>query len=240
MNTTGTIIALAWPDTKVVKEGKWYDIPMNWFGFLKDDYYTAGHAAFLLINHQTSEVHYFDYGRYHTPYQYGRVRDKETDPDIAVNRKAIIENGKILNLNELILDRYYNQACHGEGRLTAAVVKKVCFDRAYHKAKSMQEREAIPYGPFKVNGSTCSRLVVQVVMAATDNKLTKMLIRFPYTISATPRSNNKVLNDEEFYYEIIEGEVYKKKNTWYPLRRIFTKKPNRRSVTYKKLVPNQV
>jgi len=29
MYNTGTIVALAWPDTKVIREGKWYDVPMK-------------------------------------------------------------------------------------------------------------------------------------------------------------------------------------------------------------------
>ncbi len=62
-----TIIALAWPDTKVIHEGKWYDTPMKWLGILKDGYYSAGHAAFLLVNHNNNDVHYFDFGRYQTP-----------------------------------------------------------------------------------------------------------------------------------------------------------------------------
>ena len=45
-----TILALAWPDTKVTHEGKWYDYPMKWVGAIdKEGYYNAGHAALILI-----------------------------------------------------------------------------------------------------------------------------------------------------------------------------------------------
>ncbi len=215
-----SIIALAWPDTKVVKEGKWYDLPMQWLGFIKDGKYTAGHAAFLLINHENNEIHYFDYGRYHTPYQYGRVRDKITDPDVVVKQRAIIENGEILNLGEILLERYNNKACHGDGKLTAVVVKNINFKKAYAKAKELQHREAIPYGPLRINGSTCSRLVVQVVYDATNNWLTKLLIKVPYTVSATPRSNKKVLNNKPYYFEVTNGIVSTYKNNWFWLRKI--------------------
>jgi len=224
MYNTATIIAMAWPDTKVIHEGKWYDTPMRWVGAIKDNYYKAGHAAFLLIEHHTGEVHYFDFGRYHTPNKYGRVRDKVTDPDIEIKQKAIIENGNIKNIQSLLLDRFNNEACHGDGRLTAAVVKNIHFQKAYDKVMVMQQREAIPYGPFELKGTTCSRLVVQVVLASTKNWLTKVLIRAPYTISATPRSNNKVLNDSPFYYEIVEGELFQRKNKWYFLKRFFVAK----------------
>ncbi len=59
-------MSLAWPETKVAMEGKWYDEPMKWIGVIKNGKYNAGHAAFLLINHTNSEIYYFDYGRYHT------------------------------------------------------------------------------------------------------------------------------------------------------------------------------
>ncbi|WP_117880771.1 DUF6695 family protein [Aureibaculum luteum] len=216
-----TIIALAWPDTKVIHEGKWYDIPMKWVGICKDGHYSAGHAAFLLINHNNKDVHYFDFGRYHTPIKYGRVRSKLTDPDIQVKIKAQIENGEILNLDQILFDRYRNKACHGDGRLSASIVEGINFERAFKKVKAMQDREAISYGPFEWYGTNCSRFVVQVVLASTKNWFTKLLIRVPYTISATPRSNTKVLNDLPYYYEVINGEIYKKKSKFYFLKKWF-------------------
>jgi hypothetical protein len=230
MQNPATIVAIAWPDTKVVKEGKWYDLPMQWLGVIKNGYYTAGHAALMLVDHITGEVHYFDFGRYHTPHQYGRVRDKFTDPDVAVNLNAIIENGEIKNLEELLLERYSNKACHGDGKLTAALVNHIDFNKAYQKAKALQNREAIPYGPFTIKGSTCSRLVVQVVYEATNNLFTKLLIKLPYTVSATPRSNKKVLNDLPYYYEVENNQVFKYKNTWHPFKRLFS--PT--EITYRK------
>lgn len=224
-----TIIALAWPDTKVIHEGKWYDTPMRWVGAIKNGYYSAGHAAFLLVNHNNDEVHYFDFGRYHTPIKYGRVRDKSTDPDVEIKIKAQIKNGEILNLDRILLDRYTTKACHGDGRLTASIVKGINFERAFNKAKEMQNREAIYYGPFEWNGTTCSRLVVQVVLASSKNWLTKLMIRVPYTVSATPRSNTKVLNDLPFYYEVIDGHIYKKKSKFYFFKKWLVGKSNDRS-----------
>lgn len=218
MYNSGTIIALAWPDTKVVREGKWYDVPMKWIGAIKDDHFIAGHAAFILVNNFNGELHYFDYGRYHTPSKHGRVRDKHTDPDIATKYKAIIENGKITNLEEILFERYYNKACHGDGRLTASIVKNIHFDKAYSKTKKIQDRGAIPYGPFELKGSTCSRLVAQVVVSSTNNWLTQLLIKIPYTVSATPRSNNKVLNDCSCFYEIKEGKLTKKRSKFYTFK----------------------
>lgn len=224
MHDSGTIIALAWPDTKVVKEGKWYDYPMEWIGAIKNNYYNAGHAAFLLINNNTGETHYFDFGRYHTPLMHGRVRDKITDPDIALKHQAIIENRELINIEEILLERFNNKACHGDGRLTASIVKNINYNKAYDKVKEIQNREAIPYGPFKIKGSTCSRLVVQVVYAATNNWLTKLLIKIPYTVSATPRSNNKVLNDCSYFYEVVEGDIFVRKSKFYRFKKLINKR----------------
>ena len=58
MYDNGTIKALAWPDTKVIREGKWYDVPMKWVGAIKNEYWTAGHAACLLINNNSGEIQY--------------------------------------------------------------------------------------------------------------------------------------------------------------------------------------
>lgn len=224
MYNTGTIIALAWPDTKVIREGKWYDVPMKWVGAIKNDHWTVGHAAFLLINNKTGIVDYFDFGRYHTPIKYGRVRDKITDPDIEITLKAAIQNGKILNIEDLLLDRFSNKACHGSGRLTASIVRGINYDKAYKKVKAYQNIEAIPYGPFELKGSTCSRLVAQIVLASTNNWLTKFMIKLPYTVSATPRSNNKVLNDCKYFYEVDKGAIHIKRSKFYTLKKLLTSK----------------
>lgn len=221
MSNTATIIALAWPDTKVIHEGKWYDEPMRWVGAIKDGHYNAGHAAFLLINNATGEIQYFDFGRYHTPMKYGRVRSRLTDPDIEVKHKAVIEDGVITNLEEVLLERYANKACHGDGRLTASIVKNLAYDKAYNKVMKMQAREAIYYGPFEFGGTTCSRLVAQVVLTSTKDWLTKLMIVLPYTVSATPRSNNKVLNDCCHFYEIADGNVTLKKSKFYKVKSLF-------------------
>jgi hypothetical protein len=221
MISTGTIIALAWPDTKVTHEGKWYDVPMRWLGAIdKDGFYSAGHAAFLLINNASGAIDYFDFGRYQTPMKYGRVRNKRTDPDIEMKHQAVIKNDTILNLDEILVERYHNKACHGDGRLTASIVKNIDYQKAYQKAMAMQAREAIYYGPFELGGTTCSRFVAQTVLKSTSNWLTKFLIIFPYTVSATPRSNNKVLNDSCHYYEINEGKVRLRRSRFYKFKKL--------------------
>ena len=79
MRNSDFIIVLAWPEGETTAAGAWYD-PL----FATDGKYRVGHSALILINSKNKELFYFDFGRYHTPPGFGRVRDKETDPDIGI------------------------------------------------------------------------------------------------------------------------------------------------------------
>ena len=46
-----------------------------------------------------------DFGRYHTPDGYGRVRDAETDPDVGIPLLAKIKNNEILNIDTILKRR---------------------------------------------------------------------------------------------------------------------------------------
>lgn len=208
---TGSLIVLAWPETLVVKPGSWYDLPAKLLGISKDNYYEAGHSAAILVNHKTGSLHYFDFGRYHTPRQTGRVRDQITDPDLTINIKAIIDQGKIENIEEILQEVSMNNATHGTGKMLASVYAGIDFNKVFLKAKELQGGEAISYGPFIQNGTNCSRFVAQLARTGAKNWLTKMLLRVPYTISATPISNIRLVNSFTYSYLIIGGQVVKKR-----------------------------
>jgi len=90
------ILVLAWPEGMVAGTGHWYDkIASN------NGKYRVGHSAIILIESKTKSAHYFDFGRYHTPKGYGRVRDKETDLDLTL-KEVKIKNHKILNIEEIL------------------------------------------------------------------------------------------------------------------------------------------
>lgn len=219
MDSLGTIVPLAWPETGAVVEGKWYDTPMKWAGVVKNDMWPVGHAAMLLINHANGEVHYMDFGRYHTPYQKGRVRDKFTDPDVTVYTKAIIENNQVINLEEIFSELCTTVATHGVGFLRAGVKVVDSFQKAFEKAKSMQSKGAIFYGPLKRGGTNCSRFVAQVSAASDVGLRRKILLKIPYTGSPSPTSNVLIINDFGYYYEFRNGKLYKKKNKLFFLKK---------------------
>lgn len=218
-STPGTIIPLSWPDTPVIQEGKWYDGIMKKLGFIKDGFYKAGHAALVLVNHETKEFHYFDFGRYQTPVKHGRVRDGFTDPDLILFTKPIIKNDEIVNIEELLFELASLKASHGEGRLIASSIFVKDIHKAYNKAKSMQRQGAIIYGPFNLKGTNCSRFVAQTAKASNLGWLKNILIRIPYTVTHTTITNVKLINNKRFYYELKEGKLIKRLNILYPLKK---------------------
>ncbi len=218
-STKGTIIPLAWPETPVIKEGKWYDGIMSVLGFLRNGFYKAGHAAVVIANHETSEFHYFDFGRYQTPNKHGRVRDSWTDPDLSLKTKPIIENNEVVNLEELMNELAKLEATHGEGRLIASTLFVSDAEKALQKAKEIQSREAIIYGPFNIGGTNCSRFVAQTAKASNLGGIKNILIRIPYTVTHTTITNVKIINDKKYYYELKNGVMTKRMNILYPLKK---------------------
>lgn len=181
-------VALAWPETKCKQAGAWYDGIMSILGFNQFGYYTVGHAATLLIATDGS-CFYFDFGRYHTPAGSGRVRDAIIDEDLIVSTKAVFsEKNEIQNLKEILIELQQNESCHGSGILHAATCK-INFDKAYQKAKQMQAKQIISYGPFIWCGTNCSRFVRIVLLAGILNGVQRIKLTFPYSITPTPLSN---------------------------------------------------
>jgi hypothetical protein len=187
---TGAFVAIAWPDTRIRNASSWYDGPMKVLGICKSDgYYNIGHAALLLIDYRNGDVRYFDFGRYHTPFGYGRVRDVQSDPELEIMTKGIVENGQVINIKKILLELHPNQSTHGDGKLVCSVTPDIDFDLALASAKSIQGREAVPYGPFQPFGSNCSRFVASIYRAGFTSHLKKLRISNRYLYFHSPTSN---------------------------------------------------
>ncbi|MFY0687038.1 MAG: hypothetical protein JXQ90_07735 [Cyclobacteriaceae bacterium] len=208
VNKNGIFIALAWPETSVIREGKWYDPLMKLIGVIKADHYKVGHAAMLLINQSTGDIRYFDFGRYHTPYQYGRVRDQETDPELTISAKAKFQDATITNLEAILIDLQHNKACHGDGPMICSMYDGIDYDVAFRFAKRMQLKGAIKYGPLEPLGTNCSRFVAAAARHSISHPLVKFLIKFPYTFSATPKFNLRIINNQQRVWVIDRGQVH--------------------------------
>jgi len=199
------IITLAWPEGMVKASGAWYDNILS-----QDGKYRVGHSALVLVNSTTNKVHYFDFGRYHTAEGYGRVRDIETDQDIAVIDAEISEN-KIANIDDILLYLSQMKATHGEGKMYAAVLSNVDFKSAFNKAKGMQKKGMLPYGPLVRPGTNCSRFVAKVIIASEPSFIKKLRLKYPFCISPSPKRNVSISNNH--YYVVENGVIIEVKKS---------------------------
>jgi hypothetical protein len=188
---TGFAVALAWPATLCKQPNTWYDLPLRWVGINKNWFYRAGHAALILIDDNELECHYFDFGRYHSPFNFGRVRSAATDCDLAVNTSPRIseDRTRIENLREILDELQHNKTCHGDGKLYASYCR-INFELAWQKATLLQDSSPLPYGPFVRGGSNCSRFVNHVILAGKP--VWRQLIRLKYLVTFTPTPLNNI------------------------------------------------
>jgi hypothetical protein len=191
----GFAIAIAWPETLCKQAGAWYDGLMSFLKFSQNNYYKVGHAAIILIPQEGEECHYFDFGRYHSPYGHGRVRDAETDHDLAIKTPAKTEGETLVNFEEILAEILGNPSCHGTGKIYASYCA-VNFEKSYQKAKGMQEVSPFKYGPFLPKGTNCSRFVRTVVLAGKPKLGHSLKLIAPYSLSPSPKTNVDALTNK--------------------------------------------
>lgn len=185
------IIPLAWPNSYAKTASGPYDFVFKKLKLLKNNYYKTGHAALLLINSNTGDIKYFDFGRYISMPLHGRIRDEIHDPETTISTKAKIDQeGNLINLNEIIQDIGNNPETHGYGEMFASLQKNVNFKKVYSHIKSLQKRGCIPYGPFHYNGTNCSRFVAEALTYSGKSKS----IQFKTPIYLTPSPLGNIFN----------------------------------------------
>lgn len=189
------IITLAWPEGMVAATDSWYDKIAS-----KNGQYRVGHSAVVLINSTTNKSCYFDFGRYHTPKGYGRVRDAETDEDLSLI-DAEIKHGDLLNLKDILIQLSIMKSTHGEGKMYASLIIGVNFDNAFSTAKTLQKEGMLAYGPFTRKGTNCSRFVASIIKSSNPPFIKKLRLRFPICISPSPKRNVSISNN---HYYVVE------------------------------------
>ena len=199
------IITLAWPEGMVFAADSWYDKIAS-----SNGKYRVGHSALVLINAKTKKAHYFDFGRYHTPKGYGRVRDVETDEDLSLIN-AEIKEGKITNIGAILAELLLMKSTYGEGTLYASILEKVSFEKAFSRAKEIQDKGMLPYGPFTRGGTNCSRFVADILCSAEPPFIKKLRLRYPFCISPSPKRNVSIANHH--YYRVANNSCKKVKKT---------------------------
>lgn len=189
---SGAAIALAWPETNCKQTGAWYDYIMKKTGFNKDGYYQVGHAAVILVHPVSGNCFYFDFGRYHAPPGFGRVRDTSTDHDLRLNSKLFLQEDMSLQIDSLLEEVQSNESTHGCGPVQAGWIN-IQFDKALARAKKIQDACPKKYGPFEINGTNCSRFVADVLRAGGIPLSTSVQMFLPYIITPSPASVVKAL-----------------------------------------------
>jgi len=201
------IIVLAWPEGMVAAAGGWYDKVLS-----TDGKYRVGHSALILVNSATNELNYFDFGRYHSPFGFGRVRDLETDPDITLKSKPIILGNSIDNIEDILLEISSLKATHGHGSVYASILKNIDFNKAYKKAKEIQNMGLISYGPVVLKGTNCSRFVATIMLASKPNWITRLRLKYPFCLFPSPKRNISIANSN---YHVVSMKNYRQINKSY-------------------------
>ena len=201
-------IVIAWPETLCKQAGAWYDNLLKWLTINENGYYKLGHAAIVLVKKDTGDCFYFDFGRYHAPRGNGRVRDASTDHDLAINTKISFDiSGAPLNLTEILQELSENNSCHGTGEIKAGIVS-INFEKAYASAKGFQERDYMPYGPFVLPGTNCSRFVRTVALKGIKYPIKKLKLQFPVMLTPTPLWNVKAVNELNIDHQLDNIPIY--------------------------------
>jgi hypothetical protein len=190
---TGTAVAIAWPETLCKQPGSWYDRITSFLRISINHYYKVGHAAIILINHDKKEAHYYDFGRYHAPFQQGRVRSAITDHDLKITTPIEIKNNKITNLLDVLEELNINKSCHGDGTLVASQTL-VDFEKSHQKIMALQNASPLPYGPFIISGTNCSRFVNTILLAGKPKLSQQILLKT--AVSPSPMWNIKSLGNQ--------------------------------------------
>jgi len=210
MKNKAAIIMLAWPETPAIQVGSWYEPITKLLGFNKNGYYTAGHSALALVDPNTGDIHYFDFGRYHTPAGFGRIRNADTDPDLIVNEKAEYNQlGEIDNKEHLLLALAKYKSFHGHGNMFASISYGFDFDKAFDFAKNQQNRDAILYGPFAYKGTNCSRFTSRIYRKGVRNWYKKTQSVLPFSLTQTPVGNVLVTSTKNIFYKVENSFVHK-------------------------------
>lgn len=208
------IVVLSYPDT-IVRPAYWEPSSKIWpkIGIGSKHAVQAGHAALLLIKKNNPEIQYFDFGRYITSYGNGRVRCKETDPELYVPLKASFKNNVLHNLEDILLwlDKHPEKT-HGEGRLIASINHHINYDDAYKFIHHLINEKEVPYGAFIKNGSNCARFVTDTLINSCTQKSIQVKLKRSYFLTPSPIGNVFRGKTTEDVYKVINQKIVKYKN----------------------------
>lgn len=207
MKYTGKIIVLAFPDTFVQLSDELMCKILPLVGLGTRTHIKAGHAALVLIENQSGNAYYYDFGRYITPKGKGRVRGANTDVELEIPFQARVKDQQLENLEEFLLwlDAHPEKT-HGSGRLVASLCEDINFEKALAYIKSLQNQGSVPYKAFGKTGSNCARFVTETILSATDNRaIRKHLAHNKKFTPSTVGNVEKSANSDVF--QVLGGKI---------------------------------
>lgn len=184
------VIIIAWPDATMRGDERW----MMFFkkiGVVKNLNFKVGHTAVILVDSQSGDLLYYDFGRYISPRGQGRARSAKSDPRLRLNAKADFgPNSQIRNLSEIIeeLDSL-RDVTQGVGRIYFSVAEEVSFRQAKQYADGLVLEGSTPYGAVARGNNNCSRFITRLLIKASRKYHVFHSVRYPETIKASPMSN---------------------------------------------------
>lgn len=221
------VIIVAWPDATMRGDERW----MMFFkklGIVKNLNFKVGHTAVILVNSQTKDLQYYDFGRYISPRGQGRARSVESDPRLRLDTKAEIDaNNNIRNLKEIIMELdSLREVTQGVGRIFFSVASDVSIQLARQYADGLVRAGSTPYGAVARGNNNCSRFITRLLIKASQKYHIFHSVRYPETIKASPMSNvvNVCADRRIFSYEEGEGMRFLRMNRfgslWFLMRQL--------------------
>ena len=208
MSHLDTAIVIAWPECTARGDERLL-IFLKKAGVLKNLNMRVGHAAICLINPQSNEVLYYDFGRYITPRGFGRARNKYTDPDLTLQTKAIFDaNEDLQNIEEIASElESKSKYTHGYGPLVFSVSKTINFIKAKSYADDMITKGYFPYNGLIKTASNCARYVTETMKAANEDGTVGTKLKYPLTVRPTPLFNVVAAKSQDTIYSFEGGTL---------------------------------
>ena len=208
MSHLDTAIVIAWPEC-TARADESLVIFLKKTVVIKNLNMRVGHAAICLINPQSNEVLYYDFGRYITPRGFGRARNKYTDPDLALHTKAVFDDqGDLQNVEEIAAELdSKSQFTHGYGPLVFSVSKTINFIKAKSYADEMIQKGHFPYNGLYKSASNCARYVTETMKAANEDGTVGTKLKYPLTVRPTPLFNVVAAKSEDTIYSFEGGTL---------------------------------
>lgn len=211
LNYDDLAIILAWPDATMRGDEKW----MMFFrkiGVLKNLNFKVGHTAVVLIDSETKELLYYDFGRYISPRGYGRARSVLSDPRLKLNTKAQVDDkSQILNLEEIANEiDSIKHITQGFGRLYFSVAEGLNFGKAKAYADDLVIQGSMLYGAFARGNNNCSRFITRLLTHASRKFHPIHCIHFPESIKSSPMSNVVNARDDRMIYCLEENGTFRR------------------------------